>query len=322
MQKTISHVIPDRMKIKKVGKLLKKINNLFDNIKEEGTISSIEKDLFLAYIKEIYEASIDTDAAEEVKSLVKEVSQTPVVETPVVQEAPVTLSDIPTENINQEVEVAEVPPAPVAPEPVLDERELRRLRRQEEKEKREQERQQRLEQRKQRRAAPTVSREPVQSTADDNGSGSHGIENHANGANGAVPNQEVYNEPVQQQVQQTLTEESPIPQSKSVSFSEEMLAIFEKQEIAEVSDRLSMTPIADLTKAMGINEKIFTVRELFNKDQDHFMSTMSHLNSCNDFEEARDYLLYGVATDNAWDDPNKSKKAINFIKLVQRRYRK
>lgn len=320
MYKTISHVIPDRMKIKKVGKLLKKINNLFDNIKEEGTISSIEKDLFLAYIKEIYEASIDTDAAEEVKSLVKEVSQTPVAEAPVVQETPVTLSDIPTEDISKEVEVPEAPPAaPVEPEPVLDERELRRLRRQEEKEKREQERQQRLEQRKQRRAEPTVSREPVHSTADDNGNGSHGMENHANGA---APNQEVYNEPVQQQVQQTLTEESPSPQSKSVSFSEEMLAIFEKQEIAEVSDRLSMTPIADLTKAMGINEKIFTVRELFNKDQDHFMSTMSHLNSCNNFEEARDYLLYGVATDNAWDDPNKSKKAINFIKLVQRRYRK
>jgi hypothetical protein len=82
-----------------------------------------------------------------------------------------------------------------------------------------------------------------------------------------------------------------------------------------------MTPIADLTKAMGINEKIFTVRELFKKDQDKFNDTIQHLNTLASFDEAKTYLMHGVAKDLGWDEPDMHKKAFNFIKLVQRRYK-
>ena len=49
----------------------------------------------------------------------------------------------------------------------------------------------------------------------------------------------------------------------SSTFSPDMLAIFEEKPITELSDKLSQTPISDLTKAMGISERIFTVNELF-----------------------------------------------------------
>ncbi len=50
------------MHIKKVNKLLKKINNLHEGFLEYGDdISKIEKELLLSYIKNLYEAVIDGD---------------------------------------------------------------------------------------------------------------------------------------------------------------------------------------------------------------------------------------------------------------------
>ena len=298
------------MKIKKVGKLLKKLNNLFDNIKEEGSISSIEKDLFLAYIKEIYEASIEKEdkGSLDIPAPSPVKAETVAPSNPV--DEPTHLDDIPTE------EVVEAPPA--EPTPVLDERELRRQKREEERRQREEERRLRAERRRNRdEASPVVEastpvvEEPVVETTPpvEETPQVEEVPLTTAPSNGS--------EPVVEAVVNEVVNEVKAP-----AFSEEMMDIFAETQINEVSDRLSMTPIADLTKAMGINEKIFTVRELFNKDQERFMSTMSHLNTCVNFEEAKQYLLHGVASENSWDEPSKSKKAVNFIKLVQRRYRK
>lgn len=111
------------------------------------------------------------------------------------------------------------------------------------------------------------------------------------------------------------------PQQSSGGFSAEMEDLFEKVEISELSDKLSASPISDLTKAMGINEKIFTVQELFGGDQSEFDNIMVALNGVGDYGEAKSILMKSVASKYNWDEPAKLKKAKNFIKLIQRRYK-
>lgn len=109
-----------------------------------------------------------------------------------------------------------------------------------------------------------------------------------------------------------VVEEEDMPQS--------MKEIFSESRINELSDKLSHSPIKDLSKSMGINEKIFTIQELFGGDSNLFTTTMSRLNQFENFNDAKSYLVKGVAKDQRWDEGDKQKKAINFIKLVQRRF--
>lgn len=256
------------MKIKKVGKLLKKLNNLYDNIKDDGGISQIEKDLFLSYLKDIYEASLDgSDDASRSTSI----------------------DDTPIASGHLSSSLADIPQA-IDDEPgSSDEVEFV-------------EEEERLE--KKTSSAPRSTENTNSHRVNDNKGLSQSTLDTFNKLH---PDSEV--------------EVVTVVDAPAVVYSDDMLSLFEEVEISEVSERLSMTPVSDLTKAMGINEKIFTVRELFDKDQTLFKNTMAHLNTCADFSEAKKYLMAGVATDLGWDDPAKSKKAINFIRLVQRRFR-
>lgn len=109
-------------------------------------------------------------------------------------------------------------------------------------------------------------------------------------------------------------------QTTTLTLSENMETIFTQSSGTEISDKLSSLPIKDLTKCMGINERMFTVKELFGGDQNKFNTVLKDLNGLNNFEEAKSYLIDGIATELDWDAPHKYKKAINFVKLVQRRY--
>ncbi len=102
--------------------------------------------------------------------------------------------------------------------------------------------------------------------------------------------------------------------------AEERTALFEVREATELSEKLSQAPIRDLTKAMGLNEKIFTINELFGGESKVFDETVRKLNTFNSFEEAKEYLSTTVAHTYGWVKRNKKKKAINFINLVKRRY--
>ncbi len=103
-------------------------------------------------------------------------------------------------------------------------------------------------------------------------------------------------------------------------YSPEMMDLFSETKIKDLSDRLTMLPIGDLTKCMGINEKIFTIKELFGGKQDLFLDTMNHLNSLSNFSDAKSYLMAGVANDMEWDTDDKVRKARNLVTLVMRRY--
>ncbi len=96
--------------------------------------------------------------------------------------------------------------------------------------------------------------------------------------------------------------------------------IFADEKITALSDKLSLSHINDLTKSMGINERIFTQQELFGNDQGAFNDTLLKLNSFQNFEDAKRYLTDHIITKYAWTNESKVKKAATFVRLIKRKY--
>lgn len=284
------------MKIKKVGKLLKKMNNLYENMREEGSVSTIEKDLFLNYIRQLYEHAIDADAEEDPsEQIVADKAQVAV--------TPPTAN----EDVNKALaKSAESEPqeskSTAAANQEEDRRAAERARRETERKARQQDR----EQREAERAARKRSEESL----------AHEQEPEDQGK--AL--EDVKDVKVESKISaQEPAAKAPITVTTNV-VSEELEELFTIEGIKDVSDRLRMQPISDMNRCMGINERIFTIRELFGGDDNLFNTTMDHLNTLSDYDTAKDYLASGVATTHEWIDVSKTKKAGNFIKLVYRRY--
>lgn len=96
--------------------------------------------------------------------------------------------------------------------------------------------------------------------------------------------------------------------------------LFEQKEVKEISEKLSQSPIKDLSKIMGINDKLHTISELFGGDAKLYEQTMTTLNGFHNFEEAKHFLLENIATRYDWTLKTRKEKAKEFIKLVRRRY--
>ena len=93
--------------------------------------------------------------------------------------------------------------------------------------------------------------------------------------------------------------------------------LFEEKMSKELSDKLGELPIADIKKAMSLNERIIFVNELFDGNFTEFENALTNLNSVNDFAEAKG-LMEILATRFDWS--SKEKQAKTLIKLVKRRY--
>jgi len=125
-------------------------------------------------------------------------------------------------------------------------------------------------------------------------------------------------DPVQENIEEVPAEATT---EKSVEIDSELLSLFEMPSGSELSDKLSQAPIKDLTKVMGINEKIFTINELFGGEKDEFENVMLAMNKSGNFEEAKKILIGSVAGKYEWAKDINQKKAKKFITLVQRRFK-
>lgn len=103
------------------------------------------------------------------------------------------------------------------------------------------------------------------------------------------------------------------------SMDKKIAELFELDHGNDLSERLSLQPIADLTKAFGINERMLTINELFGQDNTFFEAIIERLNRLPNFDEAK-YVLAQVADKHGWSNADKRKKAIVFIKQIYRRY--
>ncbi len=133
---------------------------------------------------------------------------------------------------------------------------------------------------------------------------SNGHATHAPSTNGHHPSPAVAQQPVA-----TFRDVDP-----------DMEELFAESKLNDISQRFANTPIQDIAKSMGINERILTINELFKGDQQHFQSTADTLNEYTSFAEAKAYLSKGPAAKYDWTNPKRKKKAATFIKLVRRRY--
>lgn len=114
--------------------------------------------------------------------------------------------------------------------------------------------------------------------------------------------------------------EQPVTETNAF-INEEHAEILEYgSENNELSDRLGDSPISDLTKAMGINERMLTVNELFDGDNSAFKQSLSALNEMSSYNEAKSYISNQLIEKYNWVSPKKRKKAKVFIKLVKRRF--
>ncbi len=110
------------------------------------------------------------------------------------------------------------------------------------------------------------------------------------------------------------------PPAPTPTISDDGEQLFSLENGTELSHKLSSLPISDLNKAMGINERIFTINELFRGDSRAFKHTMNELNQLSTFEQAKEYLASNVVNQYDWTNKQRRNKAKNFIKLIRRRY--
>ena len=96
--------------------------------------------------------------------------------------------------------------------------------------------------------------------------------------------------------------------------------IFALERSTDLSERLAGAPIADLTKALAINERLLTQNDLFGGNKSAFDEALAHLNTLHSYEEAVSYLAGGVALQHDWSQEEIRPTARAFVKLVRRRY--
>lgn len=122
--------------------------------------------------------------------------------------------------------------------------------------------------------------------------------------------------------------EEPRPQPKPTPKVEEVYQVNEEYDslftlkiATDLSQKLSAAPIADLTKALGLNEKFLYINELFGGDVNVFQETIQQLNNFKDLGEARVYLEQHLIEQQGWlSKKERTPTAKNFIKLISRRY--
>ena len=91
-----------------------------------------------------------------------------------------------------------------------------------------------------------------------------------------------------------------------------------KEERPEVAHRLKETPIKDLRKAIGINDRFVFVKELFRGDEAMYERSVKTINNFNIFSEAEYWIARELKHILGWDDDNATVK--HFYQLVRRRF--
>ncbi len=131
---------------------------------------------------------------------------------------------------------------------------------------------------------------------------------------------EIVEEEDDEEIEQVMNEEKIDELEPPMEVDDSLIELFSDASGNELSDKLASRPIKDLTKAMGINERIFTVNELFGGNQKEFENLMVALDGLSSFDEAKGVLIGSVAEKYEWASEAKQKKATGFIKLVRRRF--
>lgn len=86
----------------------------------------------------------------------------------------------------------------------------------------------------------------------------------------------------------------------------------------DLSDRLQETPIKDLKKAIGINDRFLFIQELFQGDESMYERSLKTINGFSIYPEAEYWIRRELKTKLGWDDKNDAVQLFNH--LVKRRF--
>ncbi len=221
--------------------IIEKINALWRSMNATpGAMSSIERDLMLSYIRQLYEVFLDSPAPQPAPKPV----QAPA--TPVQQARPEPPAPAPKET------------SPVAPPP----------------------------------PAPEPAPQPA-----------------------PPPQPQVITPPPPKPQAAPPVVKTPAQAKPTAAFE----SLFTAKSSGDLSDKLSRQPIADLTKAFAINDRLLYINDLFGKDQNAFVESVRLLDRFQDLSEAKG-LLINLADQYNWLAEERAETAHSFVQLVQRRY--
>ena len=114
---------------------------------------------------------------------------------------------------------------------------------------------------------------------------------------------------------------TPPPTTSLSKEEQEMIQeLFEFKTASDLSEKLSDSPIGDLTTSMSINELFITVSELFKGNKPQYDAVIHKLNNFDSFEQAKVYMINELIAEYDWLNKKKLKSAKDFIKKVRRRY--
>lgn len=91
-----------------------------------------------------------------------------------------------------------------------------------------------------------------------------------------------------------------------------------KQSKTELMEVLKETPVKDLRKAIGINDRFIFLNELFRGDENTYERSIRTINNFNIYAEAEYWINRELKLKLGWD--NNSPTVIHFDQLVKRRF--
>ncbi len=106
--------------------------------------------------------------------------------------------------------------------------------------------------------------------------------------------------------------------NETVSVKQESLNDRLKKQNSELGDMLKGTPIKDLRKAIGINDRFVFISELFRGDEPMYERSIKTINGFNIFAEAEYWINRELIVKLGW--LSDSETVVHFYQLVKRRF--
>jgi hypothetical protein len=123
----------------------------------------------------------------------------------------------------------------------------------------------------------------------------------------------------------TLAQHIPLPQvevtKKEINETADTGASLNdtlKQHKIDLGDTLTETPIRDLKKAIGINDRFLFINELFRGDENMYERSIKTINGFSILPEAEYWIQRELKTKIGWKDDSETVQ--QFIQLVRRRF--
>lgn len=91
-----------------------------------------------------------------------------------------------------------------------------------------------------------------------------------------------------------------------------------KQGRTEILEVLKETPVKDLRKAIGINDRFLFIEELFRGDEAMYERSIKTINGFNIYPEAEYWITRELKTKLGWNGDNKT--VLHFDQIVRRRF--